>query len=227
MNSVSERERGRERVVCIGVCLPVSKVSCWRRKSYRWTFVHYWNWSANDFLATLQVCMYISKHVHVIFTCHRFCWHVCASYTVTNWGCYHQGDDYLMVTSSSSVTMTTGRAHVHRTLGRRARRSYGCLWLWGEEHFWFFSNLFLLFLRAPSWYRSRSCFQHTMLLSFTRLLASLAAHVRFKKCFMTNCVCVSVYAGQQVRVLGENYTLDDEEDSRVCQVGRLWINQAR
>ena len=43
-------------------------------------------------------------------------------------------------------------------------------------------------------------------------------------------ICVFVllvYAGQQVRVLGENYTLDDEEDSRVCQVGRLWINQAR
>ena len=38
---------------------------------------------------------------------------------------------------------------------------------------------------------------------------------------------VPVYAGQQVRVLGENYTLEDEEDSRVCQVGRLWISEAR
>lgn len=37
----------------------------------------------------------------------------------------------------------------------------------------------------------------------------------------------SVYAGQQVRVLGENYTLDDEEDSKVGQVGRLWILEAR
>ena len=34
-------------------------------------------------------------------------------------------------------------------------------------------------------------------------------------------------AGQQVRVLGEGYTIDDEEDSRVSQVGRLWINEAR
>lgn len=38
---------------------------------------------------------------------------------------------------------------------------------------------------------------------------------------------MSVYAGQQVRVLGENFTLEDEEDSRVCQVGRLWISEAR
>ena len=36
-----------------------------------------------------------------------------------------------------------------------------------------------------------------------------------------------VYANQQVRVLGENYTLDDEEDSRISQVGRLWISEAR
>lgn len=36
-----------------------------------------------------------------------------------------------------------------------------------------------------------------------------------------------MYAGQQVRVLGENYTLDDEEDSKVGQVGRLWILEAR
>ena len=27
-----------------------------------------------------------------------------------------------------------------------------------------------------------------------------------------------MYAGQQVRVLGENYTLDDEEDSKIGQV---------
>ena len=62
-----------------------------------------------------------------------------------------------------------------------------------------------------------------------------------------------VYAGQQVRVLGENYTLEDEEDSKIAQVwslslplslshahrqtnkctytyfkvGRLWITEAR
>ncbi len=34
-------------------------------------------------------------------------------------------------------------------------------------------------------------------------------------------------AGQQVKVLGEGYTIDDEEDSRISQVGRLWINEAR
>ena len=27
-----------------------------------------------------------------------------------------------------------------------------------------------------------------------------------------------VYAGQQVRILGENYTLEDEEDSKIGQV---------
>ena len=40
-------------------------------------------------------------------------------------------------------------------------------------------------------------------------------------CFYT------VHAGQQVRVLGENFTLDDEEDSKVGQIGRLWILEAR
>ena len=34
-------------------------------------------------------------------------------------------------------------------------------------------------------------------------------------------------AGQPVRILGENYTLQDEEDSHGCQVGRLWISEAR
>ena len=29
---------------------------------------------------------------------------------------------------------------------------------------------------------------------------------------------IAVYAGQQVRILGENYTLDDEEDSKIGQV---------
>jgi 116 kDa U5 small nuclear ribonucleoprotein component len=32
---------------------------------------------------------------------------------------------------------------------------------------------------------------------------------------------------QQVKILGENYTLQDEEDSRHCQVGRIWIYNAR
>ncbi|EDO37021.1 predicted protein [Nematostella vectensis] len=37
----------------------------------------------------------------------------------------------------------------------------------------------------------------------------------------------TLYAGQQVRILGENYTMEDEEDSRVGIVGRLWIAEAR
>ena len=37
----------------------------------------------------------------------------------------------------------------------------------------------------------------------------------------------SVYSGEQVRVLGESFTLEDEEDSKVCQVGRLWVTEAR
>jgi len=34
-------------------------------------------------------------------------------------------------------------------------------------------------------------------------------------------------ATQNVRILGENYSLQDEEDSRHGQVGRLWISEAR
>ncbi|XP_052246978.1 116 kDa U5 small nuclear ribonucleoprotein component-like [Dreissena polymorpha] len=37
----------------------------------------------------------------------------------------------------------------------------------------------------------------------------------------------TLYANQEVRILGENYTLQDEEDSRFGQVGRLWISEAR
>lgn len=37
----------------------------------------------------------------------------------------------------------------------------------------------------------------------------------------------TLYAGQSVKVLGENYSSQDEEDSRVMNVGRLWIYQAR
>lgn len=37
----------------------------------------------------------------------------------------------------------------------------------------------------------------------------------------------TIHSGQEVKVLGENYSLYDEEDSRVLQVGRLWIYEAR
>ncbi len=34
-------------------------------------------------------------------------------------------------------------------------------------------------------------------------------------------------AGQHVKILGEAYTQQDEEDSRYCQIGRIWIYNAR
>ncbi|XP_041366443.1 116 kDa U5 small nuclear ribonucleoprotein component-like [Gigantopelta aegis] len=37
----------------------------------------------------------------------------------------------------------------------------------------------------------------------------------------------TLYSNQEVRILGESYTLQDEEDSRFGQVGRLWIAEAR
>ena len=37
----------------------------------------------------------------------------------------------------------------------------------------------------------------------------------------------TLHANQDVRVLGENFSLQDEEDSRHSQVGRLWISEAR
>ena len=37
----------------------------------------------------------------------------------------------------------------------------------------------------------------------------------------------TLQANQEVRILGENYSLQDEEDSRLGQVGRLWISEAR
>lgn len=37
----------------------------------------------------------------------------------------------------------------------------------------------------------------------------------------------TLYAGGEVRVLGEHYTIQDEEDSRALRVGRLWIYEAR
>lgn len=37
----------------------------------------------------------------------------------------------------------------------------------------------------------------------------------------------TIHAGQEVKVLGENFSLLDEEDSRILQIGRLWIYEAR
>lgn len=37
----------------------------------------------------------------------------------------------------------------------------------------------------------------------------------------------TLHANQEVHILGENYTLMDEEDSRIVTVGRLWIYEAR
>ena len=37
----------------------------------------------------------------------------------------------------------------------------------------------------------------------------------------------TLFANQEVRILGENYSLQDEEDSRHGTVGRLWITEAR
>lgn len=37
----------------------------------------------------------------------------------------------------------------------------------------------------------------------------------------------TLHAGQNIRLLGENYSLADEEDSRELTVGRLWIYEAR
>ena len=49
-------------------------------------------------------------------------------------------------------------------------------------------------------------------------------------CTCTCCILplCAVYSGQQVRVLGENYSLEDEEDSTVGQVGsycRICVHQ--
>jgi U5 small nuclear ribonucleoprotein component len=37
----------------------------------------------------------------------------------------------------------------------------------------------------------------------------------------------TLFSGQQARILGENYTIADEEDSRVLTVGRLWVPVGR
>jgi U5 small nuclear ribonucleoprotein component len=37
----------------------------------------------------------------------------------------------------------------------------------------------------------------------------------------------TLHSGQEIRLLGENYTVFDEEDSRSLRVGRLWIYEAR
>ena len=39
--------------------------------------------------------------------------------------------------------------------------------------------------------------------------------------------CGTLKSGQEVRILGENYTLKDPEDSFSCAVGRLWVFNAR
>lgn len=36
-----------------------------------------------------------------------------------------------------------------------------------------------------------------------------------------------VHAGQQIKVLGQNYTHQNEEDSRIVTTGKLWIMQSR
>ncbi|CAL8073399.1 unnamed protein product [Calicophoron daubneyi] len=40
-------------------------------------------------------------------------------------------------------------------------------------------------------------------------------------------MCGTLNSGQTVRVLGENYSLADEEDSRQVNVGRLWVSVSR
>lgn len=37
----------------------------------------------------------------------------------------------------------------------------------------------------------------------------------------------TLQANQDVRILGENYSLQDEEDSRIMTIGRLWVYEAR
>uniref|UniRef100_A0A5S6QJ46 Tr-type G domain-containing protein n=1 Tax=Trichuris muris TaxID=70415 RepID=A0A5S6QJ46_TRIMR len=39
--------------------------------------------------------------------------------------------------------------------------------------------------------------------------------------------CGTLHAQQDVKILGENYTLQDEEDSRIMTVGRLWVCESR
>jgi len=39
--------------------------------------------------------------------------------------------------------------------------------------------------------------------------------------------CGTLKSGQDVRILGENYSLKDPEDSFSCAVGRLWVFNAR
>ncbi len=70
---------------------------------------------------------------------------------------------------------------------------------------------------------------------FLYFQGSLVVHT--SKMYPTeDCVCFHVFgrvfsgtlqSNQTVRVLGENYSLADEEDSRILSVGRLWIYEAR
>ena len=77
-----------------------------------------------------------------------------------------------------------------------------------------------------------------MLLFFGTIMYSCVLHVsqyigftQQSKRGNSSAPCVLVHAGQQVKVLGENYTLEDEEDSRVETVsfklhrtrGSIWL----
>lgn len=37
----------------------------------------------------------------------------------------------------------------------------------------------------------------------------------------------TLHAGDEVKILGENYSVQDEEDCRILTVGRLWLPVAR
>ena len=41
------------------------------------------------------------------------------------------------------------------------------------------------------------------------------------------CICQGCHVLGQVRVLGETYTPEDEEDSTVAEVSNVWVYQAR
>lgn len=68
---------------------------------------------------------------------------------------------------------------------------------------------------------------------FLFILSVIVINMELKKTFHTifqvlaRIMSGTLYAGQTVRVLGENYSTQDEEDSRIMNVGRLWIYEAR
>ena len=79
--------------------------------------------------------------------------------------------------------------------------------------------------------------QCAVLMYFMYLFEQGTLVVHTSKMYPTeDCVCFHVFgrvfsgtlhSNQTVRVLGENYSLADEEDSRILTVGRLWIYEAR